>query len=120
MQNCLCPLLNTLHFFINSLVMQLGKLQKTPLLREVIRQAGNVWTSHPKRLWRVFPEVEAAGGWSWSGFVPEVWAQGSTFYLEPSQRGLGTSSASWPALPDAVFPAPSTFLQEAPLLGQAP
>lgn len=52
-------------FFINSLTMQLGQLRKSPPLREVIRQAGNVWTSHPERLWRVFPEVEAAWRLVW-------------------------------------------------------
>lgn len=41
-----------------------------------------------------------------------------TLCLEPSQRSLCASQPAGPALLDAVFPAPSTFLQEAPLLAQ--
>lgn len=61
-------------FFINSHMKPLGKLGKSPPLREVMRQAGDVWTPLPERPRGVFPEVQAPGGWS--GFVLEVWAQG--------------------------------------------
>lgn len=89
----LSPAELTLFFFINSLTMQLGGLRKSPPLREVIRQAGNVWTSHPERLWGAFPEVQAPGGWS--GFVPEVWAQGHIVSGTVTKESLRIS-ASWP------------------------
>lgn len=95
MQNCLCPQLSAL-FFINSLTIQPGRLRKSPPLRGVILQAGNVWTTHPRRLQRVFTRQRPPGGWRRPGFMLEVWTQVNTFCLELSQRGLCTSAASWP------------------------
>lgn len=111
----LSPAEHTL-LFINSLTMQLVRLRKSPLLREVIRQAGNVWTSHPERVWRVFPELEAAWRLVW------VYAGGldtRTHFVWNYHKGVfAYSQPAGLALLDTVFPAPSTFLQEAPLLAQ--
>lgn len=73
--------------------MQLDRLRKSPPLREVIRQAGYVWTSRPERLWGVFLEVQAPGGWS--GVVLEVWAQGRILSGIVTKESLRIS-ASWP------------------------